>query len=112
MFEAQGNKHTHGDGMQQALDTPFAFSSNGDGFLMHDRTGQRAPIEQALDLDDFPGPEELWQCYCCWKGIASSEKRATVETPYYDDGSGKAPRYYQVIAINRTIKSAKRQKGS
>jgi type I restriction enzyme R subunit len=72
---------------------------------MHDRTGQRTPIEQELALDEFPGPEDLWQRYCCWKGIASTEKRATVETPYYDDGSGKAPRYYQVIAINRTIEA-------
>ena len=114
VIEAKDNRHTLGDGMQQALgyaetlDTPFTFSSNGDGFLMHDRTGQRTPIEQALALDDFPGPEELWQRYCCWKGIASSEKRATVETPYYDDGSGKTPRYYQVIAINRTIEAIAR----
>ena len=114
VIEAKDNRHTLGDGMQQALgyaetlDTPFAFSSNGDGFLMHDRTGQHTPIEQALALDDFPGPEELWQRYCCWKGIASTEKRATVETPYYDDGSGKTPRYYQVIAINRTIEAIAR----
>ena len=120
VIEAKDNTHTLGDGMQQALgyaealDTPFALSSNGDGFLMHDRTGQRAPIEQALALDDFPGPEELWQRHCCWKGIiTSSERTAAVETLHYDDGSGKVPpRYYQVIAINRTIKSAKGQRGS
>jgi type I restriction enzyme R subunit len=119
VIEAKDNKHTHGDGMQQvlgyaeALGTPFAYSSNCDGFLMHDRTGQRAPIEQALALDDFPGPEELWQRHCCWKGIiTSSERRAAVETLHYDGGSGKVPpRYYQVIAINRTIKSAKGQRG-
>jgi type I restriction enzyme R subunit len=111
VIEAKDNNHSLGGGMQQALgyaetlDIPFAFSSNGDGFLMHDRTGQRTPIEQELALDEFPGPEDLWQRYCCWKGIASTEKRATVETPYYDDGSGKAPRYYQVNAINRTIEA-------
>jgi type I restriction enzyme R subunit len=120
VIEAKDNRHTHGDGMQQvlgyaeALGTPFAYSSNCDGFLMHDRTGQRAPIEQALALDDFPGPEELWQRHCCWKGIiTSSERRAAVETLHYDDGSGKVPtRYYQVIAINRTIEAIARGKGA
>ena len=119
VIEPKDNRHTLGDGMQQALgyaealDTPFAFSRNGDGFLMHDRTGQRTPIEQAFALDDFPGPEELWQRHCCWKGIITSrERRAAVETLHYDDGSGKVrPRYHQVIAINRTIKSAKGQRG-
>ena len=97
--------------MQQALDyaetldVPFVFSSNGDAFLAHDRTGQHTPIEQQLALDQFPRPKDLWQRYCTWKGIASPEKRETVETPYYDDGSGKTPRYYQVNAINRTIEA-------
>lgn len=120
VIEAKDNKHTHGDGMQQALgyaealDTTVAFSSNGDGFLLHDRTGQHTPIEQALSLDDSPGPEELWQRHSSWKGIiASSEKWAAVEMLHYDDGSGRVtPHYYQVIAINRTIKSAKGQRGS
>ncbi len=53
----------------------------------------------------FPTPAELWQRYCAWKGIAGPEKRVTVETPYYDDGSGKTPRYYQINAINRTIEA-------
>ncbi len=111
VIEAKDNKHTVGDGMQQALnyaetlDVPFVFSSNGDAFLVHDRTGQHTPIEQELALDAFPTPEALWQRYCTWKGIASAEKRETVETPYYDDGSGKTPRYYQVNAINRTIEA-------
>ena len=111
VIEAKDNKHSVGDGMQQALnyaetlDVPFVFSSNGDAFLVHDRTGQRTPIEQELTLDEFPTSEELWQRYCTWKGIASAEKRETVETPYYDDGSGKTPRYYQINAINRTIEA-------
>jgi len=111
IIEAKDNTHTIGDGMQQALsyaetlDVPFVFSSNGDAFLAHDRTGQRTPIEHELSLEDFPSPEELWLRYCTWKGIAGAEKRETVETPYYDDGSGKVPRYYQINAINRTIEA-------
>ena len=111
VIEAKDNSHGIGDGMQQGLgyaetlEVPFAISSNGDGFLVHDRTGQHTPIEEELALDAFPCPEDLWRRYCTWKGIASPEKRGTVETPYYDDGSGKTPRYYQVNAINRTIEA-------
>lgn len=111
VIEAKDNTHSVGDGMQQALnyaetlDVPFVFSSNGNGFLFHDRTGQTNPIEREITLADFPSPEELWQRYCAWKGLATPETRATVETPYYDDGSGKMPRFYQVNAINRTIEA-------
>ena len=114
VIEAKDNNHTVGDGMQQGLnyaetlDVPYAISSNGDAFLVHDRTDQHTPIEQQLALDAFPTPAELWQRYCAWKGIAGPEKRVTVETPYYDDGSGKTPRYYQVNAINRTIEAIAR----
>ena len=111
VIEAKDNTHSVGDGMQQALnyaetlDVPFVFSSNGNGFLLHDRTGQTNPIEREIALADFPGPEELWRRYCTWKNLATPETRATVETPYYDDGSGKMPRFYQVNAINRTIEA-------
>ncbi|OZA24632.1 MAG: restriction endonuclease [Hydrogenophilales bacterium 17-61-9] len=111
VIEAKDNTHSVGDGMQQALnyaetlDVPFVFSSNGDGFLLHDRTGQTSPIEREIALADFPCPEELWQRYCAWKGLATPETRATIETPYYDDGTGKVPRFYQVNAINRTIEA-------
>ena len=111
VIEAKDNNHTVGDGMQQALgyaetlEIPFVFSSNGDAFLAHDRTGQHTPIEHQLALNEFPGPETLWQRYCNWKGVAGPEKRVAVETPYYDDGSGKTPRYYQINAINRTIEA-------
>jgi type I restriction enzyme R subunit len=111
VIEAKDNTHSVGDGMQQALnyaetlDVPFVFSSNGNGFLLHDRTGQTNPIEREIALTDFPGPEELWRRYCAWKNLATPETRATVETPYYDDGSGKMPRFYQVNAINRTIEA-------
>ena len=57
------------------------------------------PVSYTHLLDAFPSPDELWQRYCAWKGIASPERRGTVETPYYDDGSGKSPRYYQVCLL-------------
>lgn len=111
LIEAKDNNHGVGDGMQQALnyaetlDIPFVFSSNGDGFLEHDRTGQASQIERELGLNAFPSPEELWQRYCVWRGIENEQARITVAEPYYDDGSGKQPRYYQVNAVNRVIEA-------
>lgn len=110
LIEAKDNNHRVGDGMQQALsyaealDIPFVFSSNGDGFLFHDKTGTGSTVETELKLNEFPSPDDLWQRYCRWKGYAQEEKE-TVETPYYDDGSGRAPRYYQANAINRTVEA-------
>lgn len=108
VIEAKDNNHAVGDGMAQALeyaeilDVPFAYSSNGERFLEHDRTGQSDPVEREIDLDGFPTPDQLWQRYRRWKGY--SPKQETVATQdYFDGGSGKAPRYYQVIAINRTV---------
>jgi type I restriction enzyme R subunit len=111
VIEAKDNSHSVGSGMQQALnyaetlEVPFVFSSNGDGFLFHDRTGQAAITEQALALEAFPSPAELWQRYCQWKGIETSAARHTVEMPYYDDGTVRAPRYYQANAINKTVEA-------
>ena len=111
VIEAKDNSHNVGAGMQQALNyaetlaVPFAFSSNGDGFLLHDRTGLAAITEQTLALDAFPSPAELWQRYCQWKGIETDEARHIVEMPYYDDGTGRSPRYYQANAINKTIEA-------
>lgn len=111
VIEAKDNKRNLGDGMQQALhyaetlDIPFVFSSNGDGFLMHDRTGQATQIECELGLDAFPKPDELWQRYCVWRGIVNEQARSTVAEPYFDDGSGKQARYYQVNAVNRVIEA-------
>src|SRR5690606_37237909 len=90
-----------------ALDVPFVFSSNGDGFLFHDRTGSFGQTERELGLGEFPSPELLWQRYCEWKGL-SGPARETVEAPYYDDGSGRAPHYYQANAINRTVEAVAR----
>ncbi|NJC43707.1 UNVERIFIED_ORG: type I restriction enzyme R subunit [Xanthomonas campestris] len=110
VIEAKDNKHTVGSGMQQALgyadalDVPFVFSSNGDGFLFHDRTATGDKIESELTLDHFPSPEELWRRYCLWKGLGE-DARQVVESPYYDDGSSRSPHYYQINAINRTIEA-------
>ncbi len=111
VIEAKTNSHSVGSGMQQALNyaetlgVPFVFSSNGDAFLMHDRTGLADKTEYELSLEAFPSPTELWQRYCQWKGLESPEARHTVEMPYYDDGTGRSPRYYQAIAINNTIEA-------
>ena len=111
VIEAKENNLSVGAGMQQALDyaetldVPFVFSSNGDAFLMHDRTGLAAQVEQEISLEAFPSPEELWARYCKWKGVETPEAKNTVEMPYYDDGTGRAPRYYQVNAVNRTIEA-------
>jgi len=111
VIEAKENNLSVGAGMQQALDyaetldVQFVFSSNGDAFLMHDRTGLADKVEQELSLESFPTPEELWARYCKWKGVNTPQAKNTVEMPYYDDGTGRAPRYYQVNAVNRTIEA-------
>lgn len=110
VIEAKDNNHSVGHGMQQALDyaealdVPYVFSSNGDGFLFHDRTGLANPVEQTLPLDAFPSPQELWQRFKSWKGLDATTE-LVVQQPYYSDGSGKEPRYYQRVAINRTVEA-------
>ena len=111
VIEAKDNSHSVGAGMQQALNyaetlaVPFVFSSNGDGFLLHDRTGLADMTEQELALDSFPSPAQLWQRYCQWKGLETVEARHTVEMPYYDDGTDRTPRYYQANAINSAVEA-------
>ena len=74
LIEAKDNTHAMGDGMQQAQDyaetlhIPFVFSSNGEGFVCHDRTGLSAERETSLSLNAFPSPSELWARYRIWKG--------------------------------------------
>lgn len=110
LIEAKDNNHSIGDGMQQGLDyaatldIPFVFSSNGDGFVFHDRTGQSDTIETNLGLDAFPSPADLWARYRAWKGL-DAEAEQIVLQDYFDDGSGKAPRYYQVKAVNAAIEA-------
>lgn len=110
LIEAKDNNHSVGAGMQQGLDyaqtldIPFVFSSNGDGFVLHDRTGQSSTIETNLGLDEFPSPEELWARYRVWKGLDADAEKIILQD-YFDDGSGKTPRYYQVQAVNAAIEA-------
>lgn len=114
VVEAKQNKFSLGHGMQQALayaellDAPFALSSNGDGFLLHDRTGLSLPVERELGLDEFPSLENLLSIYQQWKGIGESSAVQLMQQPYHVDGSGKTPYYYQAVAINRTIEAIAR----
>ena len=108
VVEAKDNNHAVGAGMQQALeyaeilDVPFAYSSNGDAFLEHDRTVTTGTVTREISLDQFPAPDALWSRYCAAKGWTEGQQKVTTQE-YYDDGSRKSPRYYQRIAINRTV---------
>ncbi len=110
IIEAKDNAQPVGAGIQQALeyaetlDIPFVFASNGDGFVFHDRTGTGDTRETTLALDEFPSPNELWRRYAEWKGLTPAGEEIALED-YYDDGSGKQPRYYQVNAINAAIEA-------
>lgn len=111
IIEAKDNKHSVRAGIQQALnyakilDIPCVFSSNGDGFIFHDRTVSDESIETELSLDDFPSPETLWIKYKQYKGIVTPQGEKIALQKYFSDGSGRKPRYYQQIAINRTVEA-------
>ena len=114
IVEAKDNTHTLHSGIQQAieyaelLDVPFAYSSNGDGFIEHDRS---KGVERELSLIQFPTPEELWRRYCEHKGIEDPEEKRIYSQDYYPSPENKTPRYYQLTAVNRTIEAiAKGQK--
>ncbi|VKD11175.1 type I restriction-modification system, R subunit [Streptococcus pneumoniae] len=111
IVEAKDNKHSVRAGLQQAieygeiLDVPFVYSSNGDGFIEHDRITRE---ERELELDEFPTREELFSRMTKEKGL-TYEITEAISTPYYTDAfSMKTPRYYQQIAINRTIETVAR----
>lgn len=113
VVEAKDNNHEIGDGTQQALgyadklDLPFVFSSNGDGFIFHDKTTGK---ETEISLDKFPTPKELWEKYKKYKGITENIED-TVTADYFYEPGFKQPRYYQRIAVNRTVEAiAKGQK--
>ena len=113
VIEAKDNSHAVGDGMQQALayadslQTPFVFASNGDGFVFHDRTGQSEQLECTLALQAFPSPETLWHNYCLWKGLTPEQEKVALQ-PFFDGGSKKDPRYYQVNAIQMAVEAIAR----
>ena len=110
IIEAKDNKHSIDAGMQQGinygeiLDIPFIYSSNGDGFIEHDRTKSDGQVEKELSLNEFPTPEELWNRYKLWKGINDKEEKVVTQD-YYIDEDTFPPRYYQRIAINRTVEA-------
>jgi type I restriction enzyme, R subunit len=110
IIEAKDNNHSVGSGMQQALeyaaalDVPFVFSTNGDAFLFHNRLATDGVVETEVSLDAFPSPSKLWDMYCIAKNI-TNEKMPVVTQDYFSDGSGRAPRYFQQVAINRTIEA-------
>lgn len=116
IVEAKDNNHSISYGLQQAmcyakmLDVPFAYSSNGDGFFEHDFfTGK----ERELSLEEFPTEQELYQRY---KGEANhgesltDEQEKIIHQPYYSSQTTYPPRYYQRIAINRTVDAISRGK--
>ena len=108
IVEAKDNNHSVGGGMQQALeyaeimDVPFAYSSNGDGFVEHDRTKTDGALERKFGMHEFPSPDELWERYKLWKNISPQEEKIISQSNYL---SAKTPRYYQQVAINRTIEA-------
>jgi type I restriction enzyme R subunit len=111
IIEAKENTYSIKSGIQQGLDyatildLPSVFSSNGDGFYEHDRTCSNETIERELSLDQFPSPEELWQRYKRYKGIKTVEAERITVQDYFFDGTCRSPRYYQQIAINRSIEA-------
>lgn len=105
IIEAKDNKHSISHGLQQAmayalmLDLPFAYSSNGDGFAEHDfLTGK----ERQFGLDEFPSEAELVARFKQESGMTPAQE-AVIEQPYYSSQNTYPPRYYQRIAINRTV---------
>lgn len=114
IVEAKDNHHSVSFGLQQAvtyakmMDVPFAYSSNGDAFYEHDMlTGQ----EREIALDDFPSPDELIKRYRenanNGKGLSANEL-AVINQPYYSSQNTYEPRYYQRVAVNRTVDAVAR----
>jgi type I restriction enzyme R subunit len=110
IIEAKDNNHSVCDGMQQALgyaemlQVPFVFSSNGDAFLFHNKIATDGIIERELTLHEFPSPQTLWQWLSTHRGLENKQE-SIIAQDYYNDGSGREPRYYQLLAINKTIEA-------
>ena len=110
IIEAKDNKHTMSDGMQQALqyssmmNVPFVFSSNGDGFVFHNKYITEGEVETSISLDEFPSPETLWKMYLEKNNISPVQEKI-INEPYYSDNPDKKPRYYQMNAINKTVEA-------
>lgn len=109
IVEAKDNKHAVGDGLQQAMqyaimmDIPFAYSSNGDGFMEHDfLTGE----ERSISMEDFPAPDALYARFKAGanhgEGLTQQEE-SIIRQPFYSGQNTYPPRYYQRNAVNRTL---------
>ncbi len=113
VIEAKDNNHTVGDGMQQALgyaemlQVPFVFSSNGDGFLFHDKIASDGIIERELGLHEFPSAQTLWQRWAEHRGL-NDRQNTLITQDYYSDAGDKTPRYYQLLAINKAVEAIAR----
>lgn len=137
VVEAKSNNFTPAHGMQQALGyadilgIPSAFSSNGDAFASHNKAAEdHEDTETEFPLENFPSPDELWQRYRRFDPSVEEQQEAhlalpkaaeplapnydatnaeaLILQPYFDDGSGKEPRYYQIQAINRVVERVAR----
>jgi type I restriction enzyme R subunit len=99
LIEAKDASHSVGDGMQQALnyaaalDIPFVYSSNGSGFLEHDRLQKKGDVEKEVSLDSFPNPDELYRRYKEQKQV-TKEVEEVVLQDYYQGLTSHPPRYY------------------
>jgi type I restriction enzyme R subunit len=111
VIEAKDNNHTVRSGIQQALsyadilDIPSVFSTNGDGFLYNDKTIKNGVLEKEISLNNFPSPEQLWQKYKHYKNIQTPDEERIAAQEYFIDSTDRKPRYYQQIAINRTVEA-------
>lgn len=108
IVEAKDTEHSVGAGLQQAmgyaesLDVPFAYSTNGKGFIEHDfSTGK----ERSFGMDEFPTPDELWRRYRVARGLEGEYPEIVMGTSFYHEYGGNSPRYYQRIAVNRTLEA-------
>ena len=121
VVEAKDSKHTAGAGMQQALeyaqilDVPVAISSNGTGFVIQYRkncgrlgSDGNPVVTENADLEHFPAIEELWGCYKKYNGLETKQAEETSLSSFFFDSEGRKPRYYQRIAINRTVEAIAR----
>ncbi|MFM7438641.1 MAG: type I restriction endonuclease [Snowella sp.] len=110
VLEVKDNNHSVGDGMQQALgyaemlEVPFVFSSNGDRLLFHNKINTDGIIERELEFEAMPSPDALWRWWSDHQGLTEDQTKIITQD-YYSDGSGKTPRYYQLLAINKTIEA-------
>ncbi len=110
VIEAKRHKHGVGGGMQQGaeyaqtLQVPFVFSSNGDAFLFRNTLMSEGGLEKEIELEDFPSPEQLWAWWSAAKGLTEAQGELVTQD-YYASGIGKTPRYYQLLAINKTTEA-------